>query len=92
MACTTDSLSEKIVISVCDGRRLGHITNYEIDLACGTVTAVFVPSETGFFPFFRQSRLRIPWDKIKKIGEDAILCDVPPHVPECCTGKNRWFR
>lgn len=97
MACNTNSLNNKIVISVCDGRKLGHICNYEIDLCNGCITAIFVPGECGRFGFGRGSELRIPWDKIQKIGEDAILVDVPAHVPECNCNcppqqpKKRWF-
>ena len=39
MACNTNSLSNKIVISVCDGRKLGHICNYEVDLCNGCIAA-----------------------------------------------------
>lgn len=92
MSCNTNSLSAKEVISICDGKRLGHICNYEIDLTCGTVTAVFVPGDRSIFSFGRQSDIRIPWDKIKKIGEDAILADVPAFVPDCCTPRKKRFR
>ncbi len=95
MACNTNSPSNKIVISVCDGRKLGHICNYEIDLCNGCITAIFVPGEGGHFGFGRSNDLRIPWDKIQKIGDDAILVDVPPHMPECnCPPpppKRKWF-
>ena len=90
MSCNTNSLSAKEVISVCDGKRLGHICNYEIDLVCGTVTAVFVPGDRSIFSF-NKSDIRIPWDKIKKIGEDAILADVPSAVPDCRPPKKRRF-
>ena len=94
MACTTNDLGSKIVISVCDGRKLGHICNYEIDLCEGRILAVFVPGESGRFGLGRSGEIRIPWDKIKKIGEDAILVDVPAHMPECGgppPPKKRWF-
>lgn len=93
MACNTNSLSRKIVISVCDARKLGHICNYEVDLCEGRITAVFVPGESSAFGFRRSADIRIPWEKIKKIGEDAILVEVPPFVPECAPPKEkrRWF-
>lgn len=92
MSCNTNSLSAKEVISVCDGKRLGHICNYEIDLICGTVTAVFVPADRGIFSFGKQSDIRIPWDKIKKIGEDTILAEVPPKVTDCTLPRKHRFR
>ena len=93
MACNTNSLSRKIVISVCDARKLGHICNYEVDLCEGRITAVFVPGESSAFGFRRSADIRIPWEKIKKIGEDAILVEVPLFVPECAPPKEkrRWF-
>lgn len=89
MACTSNALSRKTVIALSNGKRLGHICNYEIDPVCGTVTAVFVPGEGGFLGFGRPSEIRIPWDKIKKIGEDAILADVPLKMGECVTRQKR---
>lgn len=83
MACNTNSLSGKIVINVCDARKLGHICNYELDLCEGKITAVFVPGDGGFFGFSKSSDIRIPWDKIKKVGEDAILVELPIRPVDC---------
>ncbi|MBE6714439.1 MAG: YlmC/YmxH family sporulation protein [Ruminococcaceae bacterium] len=93
MACNTNSLSSKLVINVCDARRLGHICNYEIDLCEGRITAVFVPGEGGFWGLSRNSEIRIPWDKIRKIGEDAILVELPVMPGECKNPpqKKKWF-
>lgn len=94
MACNTNSLSRKIVISVCDARKLGHICNYEVDLCDGKITAIFVPIDTGFFGLGKTQEMRIPWDKIKKIGEDAILVEAPPPVSDCHQPprqKRKWF-
>ena len=68
MACNTNSLSGKIVINICDARKLGHICNYELDLCDGRITAVFVPGDGGFLGFGRSGDIRIPWDCIKKIS------------------------
>ena len=83
MACNTNALSGKIVINVCDARKMGHIVNYELDLCDGSITAIFVPGDCGLFGFSRGADIRIPWDKIKKIGEDAILVEMPPRPAEC---------
>lgn len=93
--CTTDILSSKIVISVCDGRRLGYICNYEIDPCDGKICAIFVPGEPTRI-FSRAPELRIPYDKIKKIGEDAILVEIAPGAARCeCArdnpGRKRFF-
>lgn len=93
--CTTDILSSKTVISVCDGRRLGYICNYEIDICDGRICAIFVPGESTHL-FSRTPELRIPFSKITKIGEDAILVDVAPGAGncECCretSTRKRFF-
>jgi len=77
MACNTNALSCKTVINICDARKLGHIINFELDLCEGRITAVFVPGECGFLGLSRSADIRIPWDKIRKIGEDAILVELP---------------
>ena len=85
MACNTNSLSMKVVINVCDAKKLGHVCNYEIDLCEGKITAIFVPGDSGFLGFSRGADLRIPWDRIRKIGEDAILVEIPSRPPDPVT-------
>ena len=74
MGCNTAELREKDVISTKDGRKLGYITEFEIDVSCGKILAILVSSPScGFFARPWQNELRIPWDKIECIGEDAVL-------------------
>ncbi len=95
MACTTEILSCKIVIRICDGKRLGYICNYEVDPSDGRITAIFVPEDCNKRLFSRTTELRIPWCKITKIGEDAILVDIAPAAGECACQtapkKRFWF-
>ncbi len=74
MACNTAELRAKDVISTKDGRKLGFITDFEIDVTCGKICTVIVSPCQGYFAF-GQSRgeYRIPWEKIECIGEDAVL-------------------
>ena len=93
-ACTTDALSCKTVIRMCDGKQLGHICNYEIDSCDGRITAIFVPAEGSRKLFARTPEFRIPWNKIDKIGEDTVFVDVPPGIGDCacCRSekKRKW--
>ncbi len=73
MGCHSDELKEKEVICAKDGKRLGSITSFEIDVSCGTILAVFVSSSSGGCFSAAKNEYRIPWDKIECIGEDAIL-------------------
>ena len=76
--CSTCELKDKEVINLCDGRRLGYISDFIIDLCDGRITAIRVPEDGGCFGFRRGEEIVIPWGKIQTIGEDAILVEVCP--------------
>ncbi|NLH97415.1 MAG: YlmC/YmxH family sporulation protein [Clostridiaceae bacterium] len=68
---------QKEVINVSDGRRLGFVSDVEIDLEQGRVEAIILPGVGKLLGFFgKDSEFVIPWDKIVKIGEDIILVDL----------------
>lgn len=72
----TSDLKMKEVINVIDGKRLGTITDIEIDIETGRLTAIVVPGNTRFLGFFgRNEDVVIEWDKISKIGFDVILVE-----------------
>ena len=76
-------LRQKDVINVCDGRRLGRPIDLILnDRAC--VEAIVVPDNCGFWGSFRPDRqgLVIPWNRIRRIGDDVILVE----LDEKCTG------
>lgn len=73
--CVSD-LKLKEVINVIDGKRLGTITDIEIDVESGKLTAIVVPGAGKFLGLFgRNEDIVIPWDKINKIGFDVILVE-----------------
>jgi len=68
---------QKEVINVSDGRRLGFVSDVEIDLEQGKVEAIILPGVGRLLGFFgKDNEFVIPWDKIVKIGEDIILVDL----------------
>lgn len=72
----TSDLKVKEVININDGKRLGAITDIEIDIESGRLTAIVVPGPGKFLGFFgRNEDVVIPWDKINKIGADVILVE-----------------
>ena len=72
----TSDLKVKEVININDGKRLGAITDIEIDIESGRLTAIVVPGPGKFLGFFgRNEDIVIPWDKINKIGADVILVE-----------------
>ncbi len=76
MLCSINELKAKEVINVSDGARLGYVSDVEIDLADGRLTALIVPGAYRMMGFLgREEDTIIKWDKIKKIGEDIIIID-----------------
>lgn len=74
----TSDLKMKEVVNVLDGKRLGTITDIELDIESGRLTAIVVPGPGRFLGLFgRNEDIVIPWDKISKIGVDCILVESP---------------
>ncbi|NLF37731.1 MAG: YlmC/YmxH family sporulation protein [Clostridiaceae bacterium] len=68
---------QKEVINVSDGKRLGFVSDVEIDLEEGKIDAIILPGVGKLFGILgKESEFIIPWDKIRKIGEDIILVDL----------------
>lgn len=67
-------LQIKEVIVINDGRRLGHISDLEIDGNNGKITALIIivkDKKTGLFG--KAGEMIIPWNNIETIGSDVIL-------------------
>ena len=74
---TFSELNRKEVINICDGARLGHICDLELDACSGTVLSMIVPGPLRLFGLLRsEETLVIPFCRIKKIGEDVILVEI----------------
>ncbi|PKR86979.1 YlmC/YmxH family sporulation protein [Heyndrickxia camelliae] len=64
----------KDVVSISDGRRLGNITDIDINLDNGKIESIVVGGNGKLLSFFnKEEELVIPWNNIVKIGEDVIL-------------------
>ncbi|WP_136607043.1 YlmC/YmxH family sporulation protein [Paenibacillus dokdonensis] len=64
----------KDVINIVDGKRLGQISDLELDLRQGRIDAIVVPSYSKFLGLFGGGAdLIIPWRNIVKIGSDVVL-------------------
>lgn len=64
----------KDVVNVSDGKRLGNIEDFEINLNTGKIEAVVIGSSGKVLGFFgKEEEVVIPWRNILKIGEDVIL-------------------
>jgi len=79
MSIRITELQCKEVICVSDGRRLGFITDAEVELPDGQLCAIVVPCPGKLFGFAgRKDEFIIPWRCIKKIGPDIVLVDIRP--------------
>ncbi|ETT56658.1 MULTISPECIES: YlmC/YmxH family sporulation protein [unclassified Paenibacillus] len=74
----------KDVINIVDGKRLGQISDLELDLRRGVIDAVIVPGYTRFMGLFGGGAdLVIPWRNIVKIGADVVLVKLEePRIPQ----------
>ncbi|MDR0271853.1 MAG: YlmC/YmxH family sporulation protein [Clostridiales bacterium] len=69
-------LRQKEIVNIKDGARYGFVSDLELDIVKGKITALIVPGPGRVFGVFgRDQEYRIPWDKINKIGDDIILVD-----------------
>lgn len=70
-------LTEKEVVNITDGRRIGMITDLEVDLQKGKINAIIVPDGGKLRGLFsKEQEYEIKWNQIKKIGEDVILVEI----------------
>jgi YlmC/YmxH family sporulation protein len=70
-------LRQKEVINIKDGCRFGFVCDLCIDEEEGCVEKLIVPGPGKLFGVFGpEQEYHIPWDKVKKIGEDIILVEV----------------
>lgn len=79
MSMKFTQLQCKEVICIDDGRRLGFITDVQIDASEGKICAIVVPGPCRILGVCgRHDDFCIPWGCIRKIGPDIVLVDVKP--------------
>lgn len=65
------------VINICDGCRIGFVSDLEMDRAGGNVCALIVPGRARLFGLLgREHDYVIPWGCIRRFGCDIILVEV----------------
>ena len=74
-------LRQKEVINICNAQRLGYVCDVEFCLEKGEIEAIIVPGCMKFFRIGKHDDLVITWDKIRCIGEDIILVELPGYSP-----------
>ncbi len=90
MVLKLSELKCKEVICIGDGRRLGFVSDAELEVPEGIIRTIIVPGPCRFLGLFgRKDDYCIPWCCIKRIGPDIILVDAKPE--DCCVPRNKGF-
>ena len=64
----------KDVVNVADGKKLGNISDIDINLQTGKIEAIIISGSGKILSLFgKEEETIIPWNQILKIGEDVIL-------------------
>lgn len=76
MECTLKDLRYKEVISVSDGTRFGYVGDLEVDVDSGQIRALVIPGPARFFGLFgHEEDVVIPWEDVRRFGQDIILIE-----------------
>ncbi len=75
-------LRKREVVNVHDGKRLGFVSDLELDSTEGNINAMIIPGPGRLFGILGGERdYVIPWHNIVKIGSDVILVELPGTRP-----------
>lgn len=70
-------LREKEVINTCNCKRLGCVADVSLNLCNGCLESIIIPGPGKICGFLgSDSEYIIPFECIKKIGEDIILVEI----------------
>lgn len=72
-------LGGKEIVNLSDGGRLGILAESEllIDERNGKIRAILVPNfKSQFSIFYDKNFIEIPWDCVRKIGNDMIIIEL----------------
>lgn len=76
MDCRIGDLRYKEVINVNTGIRLGYVSDGVFDIKSGRMRALVVPGAYKVMGLFGRSEdFVIPWESIRRIGDDIILVE-----------------
>jgi YlmC/YmxH family sporulation protein len=71
---TISELQVKDIVAIEDGKKLGFITDLEIDVDRGYIVSLIISLKGKMFGLFgKEEEIIIPWNHIVTIGADVIL-------------------
>ena len=92
MGMRVTDLSCKEVVCICDGARLGYVSDVEVEVPEGQVRAIVVPGKCRFFGLLGHTEdFVIPWNAIRRVGDDIILVDCKINEGRFPRPKPRWL-
>ncbi|HBQ64766.1 MAG TPA: YlmC/YmxH family sporulation protein [Clostridiales bacterium] len=66
----------KEVINLRDGRKLGFADDLDVDRENGKIGTLLVYPGTRMTGLFgKQEEVRVPWEKVRLVGDDIVLVD-----------------
>ena len=82
----TDSIKNKEVINICDGKSMGFVCDIEINLKEGRIEGIVIPRQKGLFGIFGKEtdEFVIKWRDVRTVGDDVILVEVPVTLDTNC--------
>ena len=90
---TFSQLCEKEVINLCDCTKIGNVCDLTFDATCGNIVSFTVCQSDKLFCFDKNSKsIVIPFECIKKIGDDIILVDITIIQGPQESPKNKIFK
>lgn len=73
----TSELRVREVVNVDDGRRLGTLSDLEVDLESGRVASLVLPGGSRWLGLFgREEETLVAWAQVQRIGADVILVSI----------------
>ncbi len=68
-------LGDKEIVNLSNGGRYGELADAELlfDERSGRIKAILAPEVRGRFGFGSREFIQLPWNSIRKIGEDIII-------------------
>ena len=89
MEISFTELKNKEIVNVFDGRKLGRIIDILFDNLSGTVKGIVVPGERKIFR--KNDDIFVPLEKLKKIGDDVILVNLPLAMGHAAVMQNAKY-
>ena len=92
MRCRIADLKCKEVINISTGFRMGYVYDVTVNVVTGQVISIVVPGPCRFFGIFgREEDYVIPWECIRRIGDDIILVELEVEQHREKRPRHKWM-